>query len=74
MQFSEIIALFGAGCKTSGLNSNTLGLSAVWRHMLQEVADTVVFGSSFPGELPVLKASCVAHEQKQEPGKSKEAG
>ena len=73
-QLFETTALCCAGCKTSGLTSNTLGLSAVWRHMLQEVADNVVFESSFSGELPVLKASCIAAEQSQEPGKSKEAG
>jgi len=53
-----------AGCKTSGLKANILGLSAVWRHMLQKVADKVVFEqrASPLGDAPVSQAQCLAAE------------
>ena len=73
MQNSETSAFCFAGCKTSGLKSDILGLSAVWRATLQEVADKVVFDSS-TDKLPVGEAQCLAADQMQEPGTRKEAG
>ena len=51
-----------AGCKSGGLKSNILGLSAAWRHSLQKIADMAVFeqqGSQLPGLL-IAQAGCPA--------------
>ena len=51
-----------AGCKSSGLKSNILGLSDPWIQSLQKIADMSVFeqqGSQMPGLL-VAQAGCPA--------------